>query len=123
MYKTHQDNDLVQSVIATDRLPGGVPQVTESASVDADGTITITIANMHAADSEKIDLRIDGGQYELIEARTLSDEIHMLNTFEEPDAVRPKAMGGVKCAYDPMGTEIGFDLPACTLNLLRFRKR
>ena len=123
MYKTHQDNDLVQSVIATDRLPGGVPQVTESASVDADGTITITIANMHAADSEKIELRIDGGQYELIEARTLSDEIHMLNTFEEPDAVRPKAMGGVKCAYDPMGTEIGFDLPACTLNLLRFRKR
>ena len=123
MYKTHQDNDLVQSVIATDRLPGGVPQVTESASVDADGTITITIASMHAADSEKIELRIDGGQYELIEARTLSDEIHMLNTFEEPDAVRPKAMGGVKCAYDPMGTEIGFDLPACTLNLLRFRKR
>ena len=123
MYKTHQDNDLVQSAIATDRLPGAVPQVTESASVDADGTITITIANMHAADSEKIELRIDGGQYELIEARTLSDEIHMLNTFEEPDAVRPKAMGGVKCAYDPMGTEIGFDLPACTLNLLRFRKR
>ena len=122
MYKTHQDGDLVQSAAATGKLEGGVPQVTESASVDAEGNVTVTIANMHASKAEKIEMRLDGGRYELVEAHTLSDEIHALNTFDEPDAVCAKRYTGAACTYDAMGTEVTFDLPACTLSLLRFRK-
>jgi len=122
LYKTHQDNDLVQSAIATEKMEGGVPQVTESASVDADGNLTVTIANMHATKGEKISMRLDGGKYELIEARTLSDEIRAFNTFDDPNAVHAKKAGPVSATYDPMGTEVSFDLPACTLTLLRFKK-
>ncbi len=122
MYKTHQDNDLVQSAIATDKLPGGAPQVTESASADAQGNLTVTIANMHPARAERISMRLDGGKYELIEARSLSGEMHALNTFDQPDAVCPKRESSVSCACDPLGAEVSFDLPACTLDVLRFKK-
>jgi len=122
MYKTHQDGELLQSAIASPLLEGGVPQVSESASMAADGTMTVTIANMHARRPEEISMRLDGGHYELIEARLLSGDAHDLNTFEESDAVRPRAGLQVKAAYDPMGTETLFTLPGCALALLRFRR-
>ncbi len=122
MYKDHQDNELVLSALPNAKMEGGTPQLTESASVDAEGNVTVTIANMHPEKAERISMRLDGGKYELAEARVLSDEIHALNTFEDPDAVTPKAFTGVQTSYDAMGTEAQFDLAACTLVTLKYSK-
>ncbi len=123
MYRHHQDARLVMSSLNCERFEGGLPRVSESASVEANGMLTVSLANLDAAQSASIDMRLDGGHYELAEARLLGGEIHQLNTFEEPEAVRPRAMQGVDLTYDPTGTETTLTLPSATVAVLRFIAR
>ena len=57
MYKYHQGADLVESHIETETIGGKewkVPNLTESASVDADGVLHLTLTNLSVSEDYKI---------------------------------------------------------------------
>lgn len=79
-----------------------------SASV-RDGRITITVVNPSQADSLDVEIRSWGGRLGVATARVLgARDIHSHNTFEQPDAVRPRtlavaasAAGTLRCTLPP----------------------
>ncbi len=126
MYQKHQENTLLGSLLETasvDTPDGKLPVVSETASEDKDGNIVITLTNASAKDAANISLRIDGEKYEFASGRLLTGDIHDKNTFDEKNAVAPKAFKAVKtlCA-DDNGTEAELTLPSCSLAELLFKR-
>jgi alpha-N-arabinofuranosidase len=97
MMAGHQGGTLVDSEIETTPLPGAPHHVNsgdgierdlrESASIAADGTLTVTVANMHASESREIDATILGHAVSSVTGRLLAGDPHDHNTFEAPDRV------------------------------------
>jgi len=137
MFKTHQGAHLVDSALSAptfdrdDIVPAAAkrgpeaayktPYVMESASVAEDGTITVTIANLSATEAQPVEMRLDGVEAKLIEARVLTGDIHDKNEFDNPDAVKPVCFKkDVKVDAACNGTEVTYTLPACSVAVLRF---
>ena len=122
LYKDHQDAELVESCIETRQIgleeEYRIPDLTESASVDQDGNLHITITNLSAVESCEVEAAIHGLPAGKVSARILSGAMHDKNTFEEPDAVASKAYDGVERI--PGG--LAFTLPACSLILITVEK-
>lgn len=115
MYKYHQDATLVDSYIETEQIgleeEYQVPNLTESASVDADGKLHITVTNLSATDSYPVDARITGFAGEKITAEILCEEMHAKNTFDDPNAVAVKPFDGVEKVHGGLK----FTIPACSV--------
>ena len=125
MFKGHQGANVVESSIATPTFTAATvetPVITESASVAEDGTVTITVVNSSATDAAPIELRIDGGKYDIACARVLSGEIHAKNDFDAPEAVAPVKLEGVTAEGCDCGTEVKFTIPACSVVTLVAKK-
>lgn len=121
MYRHHQGAQLLDSELAGTETAGAgessVPALQESVSVQEDGTVTVTIANMSVEKSYPVDLVFMEKKPENAEARILTNEMHAKNTFEEPDVVKEEDFDGVTL------TERGasFTIPACSVVSLRLR--
>lgn len=121
MYRHHQGAQLLDSELAGTETAGAgessVPALQESVSVQEDGTVTVTIANMSVEKSYPVDLVFMEKKPESAEARILTNEMHAKNTFEEPDVVKEEDFDGVTL------TERGasFTIPACSVVSLRLR--
>lgn len=121
MYKHHQGAELLDSELTgTETVGAGgssVPALQESVSMQEDGTVTVTIANMSVEKSYPVDLVFMEKKPESAEAKILTNEMHAKNTFEQPDAVKEEAFDGVTL------TERGasFTIPACSVVSLRLR--
>lgn len=121
MYRHHQGAQLLDSEFAGTETAGAgessVPALQESVSVQEDGTVTVTIANMSVEKSYPVDLVFMEKKPESAEARILTNEMHAKNTFEEPDVVKEEDFDGVTL------TERGasFTIPACSVVSLRLR--
>lgn len=121
MYRDHQDAQLVESRIETETIglepEYQVPNLTESASVDADGVLHITVTNLSVTDSCEIDTEISGHTADAVSAELLTGDMHDKNTFEEPDAVKAVAFEAVT------RTEAGlrFVIPPCSVIHLAIR--
>ncbi|MCC8137048.1 MAG: alpha-N-arabinofuranosidase [Clostridiales bacterium] len=132
MYRDHQDAQLVESSI--DAAPIGaetencVPNLSESVSVDADGVLHITVANLSIEESYEIDTEIQGRTYEdraegagkgddAITGEILTGAMAARNTFESPETVKMTAFDDIK------RTENGlrFTIPACSVIHLAVR--
>ncbi|MDD6615922.1 MAG: alpha-L-arabinofuranosidase C-terminal domain-containing protein [Lachnospiraceae bacterium] len=115
MYKYHQDATLLDSYIETETIGEEeeymVPNLTESASVDADGKLQITITNLSATDSYPVETMITGRKAEKFSAEILCEEMHAKNTFDEPDAVHTKNFDGVEKIHGGLK----FTIPACSV--------
>ena len=96
MYKNHQGGTLVDSII--DMETAGVeditiPALSESASIketeDGKTMLTITISNASLTDDYCVDIKLPYGLKFAGSAiiKTLFNEVHAHNTFEEPDKV------------------------------------
>jgi alpha-L-arabinofuranosidase len=123
MLAPHQDATVVHSSLATDTFTEfglQTPLVTESATVDATGLLTVSIANMSYAESRPVEMRIDGERRRLVEARILAGDAHALNQIGERPCVYPAAFEGVTDKAEGASTEVMFTLPACSLLVLRF---
>ena len=114
LFKAHQDAALVASHIET--IPIGnegdpVPNLSESASVDQDGRLQITITNLSCDTAYPIHTHLAGFKAGHVDAEILTGDIHAKNTFEQSDAVK-KA-----CFSDVTLTEDGllFTIPACSV--------
>lgn len=90
MYKDHQENTLLGSYITSRNIidKGTLPQLIESASVKADGTIISTIVNTSMTESAEVDCQIADFQVKSITAEVLTGEAHDHNTFEKKDTVK-----------------------------------
>lgn len=121
MYKYHQGAELLDSELTGIETAGvgesSVPALQESVSMQEDGTVTVTIANMSVEKSYPVDLVFMEKKPESAEAKILTNEMHAKNTFEKPDTVKEEAFDGVTL------TERGasFTIPACSVVSLRLR--
>lgn len=93
LFKVHQDATLVESSIETKEIGEEaeyqLPNLTESASIDADGNLQITLTNLSLTEAVPVEACIiDFKGSGEAEARILTGEAHDLNTFEHPDAVK-----------------------------------
>ena len=122
MYRHHQDGDLLESSLSgvkgvgTSEAP--VPMITESVSVNADGVITITAANLSADEAETLDIQLEESGYHVVEAKIVSgSDIHSYNTFDDAEQV-------CECDFTGIRTENGIQvcLPAASVVELRLAK-
>jgi len=93
MYKNHQENTLLGSYITTDEIDSKeaqrkCPRLIESASVDENGIIYSTIANVSADDKAEIKCQIADTVVQSVKAEILTGGIHDKNDFDNQDNVR-----------------------------------
>lgn len=123
MYRHHQGAELLESSITGVEKIGTkkwmVPKVTESVSLGEDGIITVTLNNLSADSSEKVEIQLAGTGYQVTEARVVTNsDMHAYNTFDAPEEV-------VEAEFtDYTATETGFTvtLPKNSVVALRMKK-
>lgn len=93
LYKCHQDATLLASFIETTYVgceDYRVPDLYESASMDADGNINITLCNLSLSETREIDTVVLGKEFTCVAGEILHDRMDARNTFESPEAVAPR---------------------------------
>jgi alpha-N-arabinofuranosidase len=103
MYKVHQDAELlaVDSDFGTyEYNHETLPQVTASASKNADGKIHVSLCNIDHLNESALELELRGFDISKAAAVTgtiiTADRMNAHNTFEQPDAVKPAEFTDVK---------------------------
>lgn len=92
MYKHHQEATLIDSFIETVCIgteDAKVPNLHESCSVDADGKITITLANLSVTESYDVESILVDTKINSAAGTILTNRMDAYNTFESPEAVKP----------------------------------
>ena len=114
LFKHHQEAQLVESSIETKCIGEDpqymVPNLSESASIDADGKLQITIGNLSVTEDYPIETILTGFAAKKACAQILHNEMHAKNTFDDPDVVSSKAFD---VALD--GGKLCFTIPACSV--------
>lgn len=72
-----------------------IPALQESVSVQKDGTITVTLANLSAEQSYPVKIALTEKKNRTVSAKILTGAMNAHNTFEEPDAVKEESFEGV----------------------------
>lgn len=126
MYSVHQGAELVASSLAADMCKASngfdFPNVSESASVDADGKLNVTMCNTSLDAAKTIELLIDKTDMKLCEGKILTGAMDACNTFENADNVAAVDFDAVDCKGGVSGTEVTFEIPACSVVRLTFAK-
>ena len=123
LFKSHQGAMLVESSITNEKVAGisrALEKVTQSASVDENGKVHVTIANVTANEDIIISMRLDEKEYSLASSRILTGKTTSKNTFEEPECVTIQPFTGVSMNPSASGTEVVFTLPAVSCVSLDF---
>lgn len=110
MYKVHQDAKLIPSNVTTGNVVNGLPQVTVSASKDADGLVHVSFVNVDLEKAAEIECIInsdnsysaDGG--EIVTSAKAQD----CNTFEVPNTITEKSFND----YKIKGNRVSIKVPA-----------
>ncbi|MDR6884848.1 alpha-N-arabinofuranosidase [Bacillus sp. 3255] len=123
MYKVHQDAELLDIHSSIAELGSGkeaIPQISVSASRDAEGRIHISLCNLDHEAGAHVALELRGltGSIASITGTTLtSDVIDGHNTFEETDRVAPVAF----TAFTLNGEQLSVELPPMSVTVLELR--
>ena len=111
MFRDHQDAQLVNSCIETKTIGEEeefmVPNLTESASVDQDGRLLITIGNLSADEAYPVNTHITGFSAKKASAQILTGQMADRNTFDEPDTVKTQPF-----AVELADGDLSFTIPA-----------
>ncbi len=115
MYKYHQDATLLDSFVETKKIGlddlNMVPNLTESVSLGTDGKIHITMTNLSIDEAYEIDGKVADTEIKGVRGEIVGGEIHLHNTFEEPENVKIQEFNEVK--FD--GDTIQFTIPASSV--------
>ena len=114
LYQRHQDAELADSWLQCGTAGTGddtMGQVSGSASIGADGKLTVTLANLSASESAETECVVPGDQPHCVSARILTGKMDAKNDFEHPDAVHIKPFSGVSEASE----ELRLTLPPCSV--------
>jgi len=115
MYKKHQGSQLLESnlhdVSEIGTAHHKVPNLHESVSVQEDGTILVTIANLSVTDSYPVDVILTEKQPASVKGVILTNKMDAYNTFDEPELVKEVAFEEITL------TDRGaaFTIPACSV--------
>jgi alpha-N-arabinofuranosidase len=118
MYKVHQNAQLLDMVIGENSYQFGeksIPQISASSSVDAEGKIHISLCNLDPTNAADINIDLRGGAKDKVTGAILTaGEINTINTFEEPDQIKPVPFKGA----DLNGNRITAKLPPKSVVML-----
>lgn len=95
MYSVHQEGTLLESYIESKQVgidEWQVSDLTESASIDGDGKVHVTICNLDAVESKNIEGELIGFIPQMAEGKIVTGEIKEHNTFEAPNTVTSKEL-------------------------------
>lgn len=120
MYSVHQDATLLDSYIEAKEVGTSdfkVADLIESASIDADGNVNVTICNLDATNSKDIEGDLLFFKPSSIEAKIVTGKIASHNTFDAPNTVSSEDFTAVKI------TEKGFTavVPPCSIVRITFK--
>ncbi len=122
MFRDHQDAQLVQSHIETEMIGEEeeymVPNLSESASIDAEGRLQITIGNLSADKSCPVETLIDEFDAKSVSAKILTGDMHDMNTFEAPDTVKEEVFNDVVLKAG----KLSFTIPPCSVMNITLEK-
>ncbi|MDF2587035.1 MAG: alpha-N-arabinofuranosidase [Anaerocolumna sp.] len=114
MYKCHQDATLVDSFVEVNEI--GVDEIKvqnlhESASIDENGNLNITINNLSATDAYDITSTILDMKVTSVKGEILTNKMNAHNTFDNPNVVQTEVFTDFKI------TEKGVDftIPPCSV--------
>ena len=119
LYKEHQDAALLESYVEAGEAGAGpwrVPALHQSASMDGEGRIHITVANLSAEEAQEIRLRVPGREKAEASLRLLAGEMGSYNSFSSPCAVCPRAE-----ALERDAQSLRFRLPPCSVAAVELR--
>ncbi len=115
MYKYHQDAELLESSIDTVQIgledDNMVPNLHESVSIDAEGTIHMTITNLSATDSYPIESIILEKTVASVSAEIVTGHMQAYNDFDAKENVVKSAFTDINVA----GNTLNFTIPACSV--------
>ncbi|MCM1175821.1 MAG: alpha-N-arabinofuranosidase [Blautia sp.] len=121
MYKHHQGAELLESFVEGNKTVGTeeyqVPEISESVSVSADGTVNVTLSNLSVTEEVPVELLLAEMEPSRIEAAVLTGAMRAYNTFEEPENVKEE----VYTDYQADGRKISFLMPACSVIAFRIK--
>jgi alpha-L-arabinofuranosidase len=100
MFRVHQDAQLLKSDLKCEDYTNGtkkIPSVSASASVDRDGKIHISLANLNPGKEITLDCPVIGGVFKNVKGEVLtSAAMNTCNTFDKPDNIKPAAFTGFR---------------------------
>lgn len=115
MYKYHQDGELVDSFMETEKVgleeDNMVPNLTESVSIDKNGKLHITLTNQSADKSFPINAVLTESDIKSAKAEIVGGEIGDYNTFEKPEVVSVRNFDKVSIC----GNRLEFEIPASSV--------
>lgn len=114
MYKNHQEATLVDSFVETKAIgveDSIVPNLNESASVDSEGRLNITLNNLSITEDYDIEGIILDKDIHSVKAQILTNDMNAHNTFDNPDAVKPVEFTNFKVT----DKGLNFKIPACSV--------
>jgi alpha-N-arabinofuranosidase len=114
LFKEHQDAQLVESRIETEMIGEEeewmVPNLSESASISADGKLQITLGNLSVTEDYPVSTQITGYAGRKVSARILTGAMRDKNTFEAPDTVASREF-----ELTIGNGNLEFTIPACSV--------
>lgn len=114
MYACHQEATLLESYLEKEKIGVGdylVDNLSESVSMDDQGRLHLTIANLSYDQSFDISTSVSGMNVTKVKGEIVSGKPSDHNTFETPDTVVTKNFEDVKLT----GDGISFKIPACSV--------
>jgi len=98
MFSVHQEARLLRTGLKCEDYVNGtnhIPSVSASASIDKEGKVHISLANLNPSKSITIDIPVIGDTFGNAKGEILTaPEMNALNSFDKPDYVRPAAFTG-----------------------------
>jgi alpha-N-arabinofuranosidase len=98
MFSVHQNARLLNTDLTCEDYSNGekkIPTVTASASVDNEGRIHISLANLNPGKQITVTCPVIGEAYKKVSGEILTaPEMNSFNTFEKPDVVKPVDFSG-----------------------------
>jgi alpha-N-arabinofuranosidase len=100
MFRVHHDANLLNTDLRCEDYTVGdrkIPAISASASVDKEGKVHISIANLNPNKEITVTCPVIGSQFKTVTGEVLtSKEMGSFNSFEAPETVKPSAFSNFK---------------------------
>lgn len=114
LYQVHQGAELLESSINCGEIEteqGKIPEISQSVSVDKNGRVHITAANLSADRENSLMVHFGEWMPRDLRAEMLCGDIHDANTFENPCCVKKVEVGDVKIDRN----QVVVQMPPCSV--------
>lgn len=100
MFRVHQDAQLLKTDLRCENYTvgnRGIPAITASASVDKEGKVHVSLANLNPGKEIVVNCPVIGDTFKTVTGEVLtSKEMAAHNTFDKPEAVKPAVFNGFR---------------------------